>query len=264
MDKKPIGMFDSGVGGLTVLEEIRKILPQEDIIYLGDTKRFPYGSKSKEAIIDISKKCTKFLEKENVKMIIIACGTATSQALEEIKKVSNIPVIGIIEPTVNYLMDKNYKKIGIIATNGTIKSGEWERKLKEKIKNIDVISKATPLLAPMAEQGWTENEVAKQTIKEYMKDLKDIDTLILGCTHYPLFKSLIQNELGKDVKLINTGEMMANYIKKYLHCKNIQNDENNVGNYQIYLTDLEQGFINVAKKLLKDNNIEKNINKTLI
>lgn len=252
MDTRPIGMFDSGVGGLTVLKEVKKILPNEEIIYLGDTKRFPYGSKSKEAIIDASRNCIKFLIQKNVKLIIIACGTATSQSLDVLKKEFDIPIIGIIEPTVNYL-EKNVKpkeKIGIIATQGTIRSNAWKEKILEKINNVEIQSEETPLLATMAEQGWTNNKVAKYTIKEYMKCFKKINRLILGCTHYPLFEVLIKKELNKKVDIINTGEKVASYLKEFLISNNMENNDKQKG-FNIYLTDKETNFENIAQKLLE-------------
>lgn len=267
MNSRPIGIFDSGVGGMTVLAEIAKELPNEDLIYLGDTKNFPYGDKSKENIIKISKKCVEFLISKNVKLIIIACGTATSQALEELRKEINIPILGIISPTVDSIrksLKGNSKSIvGVIATEGTIRSNKWEQELKEKIEDITVINKACPLLAPMAEQGWIENKVAKETIKEYMLVFKNknIDKLILGCTHYPLFKELIKKELGNDVEIINTGEKIAKYIKDYLNEQNANNDKTNNADCKIYLTDTECNFINVAKKLLKDENVKDKIIK---
>ena len=170
MNRNAIGMFDSGVGGLTVMKEVITELPEEDIIYLGDTKRFPYGSKSKETIIKCTKQAIDFLLTKNVKAIVIACGTATSQALDEVKQIYNIPIIGIIEPTINYINDKdNIRSVGVIATAGTINSKSWEKNLFKMNPNLEVISKACPLLAPMAEEGWTENEIAKLTIKEYLK-----------------------------------------------------------------------------------------------
>lgn len=256
MDNRKIGIFDSGVGGLTVFSEIIKELPNENIIYVGDTKRFPYGSKSKENIIQISKQIVNYLILQDVKLIVIACGTATSQALEELRKIYRIPIVGIIGPTIKNCINENTKSVGIIATKGTIRSGEWEKQIKQKNKNIETISIETPLLASMAEEGWTENQVAKEAIKEYMKGLKNtnIEKLILGCTHYPLFEKLIQQELGSSVETINTGKQMAKYLKNYLEENEMFND---VGKsiassqkYSINLTDTECNFINVAEKLL--------------
>ena len=214
VDTRPIGMFDSGVGGLTVLKEVIKENPNENIIYLGDTKRFPYGSKSKESIIELTRNGINFLISKNVKAVIIACGTATSQALDVIKDEYDIPIIGIIESAVDYIKNKNLKDIGIIATAGTIRSNGWQNKIKERISDARIYNKACPLLAPMAEEGWTNNEIAKLTVHEYVKDFKDIDCLILGCTHYPLFKNIIKEELGQNVDIINTGEtsQKTNYV----------------------------------------------------
>lgn len=257
MDERPIGMFDSGVGGLTVLKEVNKLLPNEEIIYLGDTKNFPYGSKSKEAIIEISRNCIKFLINQNVKLVIIACGTATSQSLEILQKEFDIPIIGIIEPTVDYLKEnvKAKEKVGVIATQGTVRSNVWEEKILQKINNIEVITKETSLLATMAEQGWTNNKVAKYTIKEYMKNFKKINRLILGCTHYPMFEELIKKELGKKVEVINTGEKVAKYLKKYLENNNIENNSSKK-DFKVYLTDSDDNFIKIAQNLLQQQIID--------
>lgn len=262
MDNRPIGMFDSGVGGMTVFLEVMKSFQNEGIIYLGDTKRFPYGSKSKETIIELSKKAIEFLISKNVKLIIIACGTATSQALEEVRSIYKIPIIGIIEGTIEDLKEAEKNKIGVIATAGTIKTKAWETEIIKNIENAEVISEACPLLAPMAEEGWTDNEVAKYTIKEYMKPFKDkkIDKLILGCTHYPLFTKLIKKELEENVEIINTGEKLAKYLKNFMMNNNLESRENK-GQYKIYLTDTECNFIHVAQKLIKNEELIKNIEK---
>lgn len=261
-DTRPIGMFDSGVGGLTVLKEVIKQNPKENIIYLGDTKRFPYGSKSKESIIDLTKKGIEFLISKDVKAIVIACGTATSQALEKVQKQYDIPIIGIIDSTVQYIKEnKKLRKIGIIATTGTIRSKGWQNKIHNKIPEAAISNKACPLLASMAEEGWTDNEVARLTIKEYLKELKNIDCLILGCTHYPLFKKIIREELGKEVEIINTGEMLSKDLQRELLVQQKENVTNKKGRCEIYLTDTETNFVNVAKKLLKDDDILNKIKK---
>ena len=261
MNSRPIGMFDSGVGGLTVLKEVIKQCPNEKIIYLGDTKRFPYGSKPEETIIDLTKKGIDFLISKNVKAVVIACGTATSQALEEVQKCYDIPIIGIINAAVRYIKNKEYKDIGVIATTGTIRSKGWQNKINEIIPNAVVSYKACPLLAPMAEEGWTNNEIARLTIKEYLKDLKNIECLILGCTHYPLFKEFIREELGNDKEIINTGEMVSIELAQILKNKNMQNEELGDKDYEIYLTEMETNFIKVANKLLKNDNLIEKIKK---
>ena len=258
MDTRPIGIFDSGVGGLTVLTELRKKLPNENYIYIGDTKRFPYGSKSKETIIQISKRIVVTLISKKVKLIVIACGTATSQALEELKQIYNIPIIGIIEPTVENQMNEKVKKVGVIATRGTIRSKVWETTICKKNPSIAILSKETPLLAPMAEEGWIDNEVARSAIKEYMKDWKEenLDALILGCTHYPLFEKLLRKELGDKIKIINTGKEIAKSLEQYLKENDLKNE--GIGTEEIYLTDTESNFLNVAKQLFhKEIKIQK-------
>lgn len=261
MNNKPIGMFDSGVGGITVFKEIKNALPNEDIIYIGDTASFPYGSKSKETIIELTKRRIEELIEKNVKLIVIACGTATSQALEEVKNLFRIPIIGIIHPTVEYIKEKKFKNIGVIATTGTIRSKGWQKAIEEEIGKCVVINKACPLLAPMAEEGWTENEIAKLTIHEYLKDMKNIEALILGCTHYPLFQKFILEELDKDTQVINTGIMVAEEVKRYIRQNEMQNEKEGKSNYRIFLTDVESNFIEVASKLLKDDAMIQNIEK---
>lgn len=264
MDKRPIGMFDSGVGGMTVFSEIINKLPNENIIYFGDTKRFPYGNKSRESIISLSKNAINFLISKNVKCIVIACGTATSQAIEEVKKIYDIPIIGIIEPTIKYIKNSTkLQNIGVIATRGTIKSNSWEKKIKSVRSDIKVVNKECPVLAEIAEEGWTNNEIAELILREYLKDINNIDALILGCTHYPLFKELIKKILGENIELIDTGEKLSIYLRNKLEMLDLRNDVNNKPLFEFYLSDIENNFTKIANKLLngsitlKDNTIKK-------
>lgn len=254
MNKKAIGIFDSGVGGLTVFEEIRKELPNENVIYLGDTKNFPYGNKTKGEIIEFAIKNTEMLINMGAKIIVIACGTATSQAIDVVKEKFDIPVIGIIEPTVEYIKEQNYKDVGVIATEGTIRSGAWEQKLKEKIPDINVINKACPMLATIAEEGKAKSEEGRRVIKEYMKPFKDkkIDKIILGCTHYPIYEEIIREELGYSVELINTGVTVSNYLKSYLYKNGLENNEPKKQE-EIYLTKPEDEFKEIAKNIMGVN-----------
>lgn len=251
MDQRPIGIFDSGVGGLTVLAEIKKKMSNENIVYLGDTANFPYGDKSKEDIIKFSRENVKRLIKKGAKIIVIACGTATSQAIDVLQKEYDVPIIGIIEPTVKYVKDRNINKIGVIATEGTIRSNAWETALKAKIYNIQVINKACPMLATIAEEGRAMGLEGKQAIKEYMKPFKEkkVDKIILGCTHYPIYEKLIREELQYEVELINTGVTVADYLKKVLQNKNIQNTSKK-DMETVYLTKPEPYFKNIAKNIL--------------
>lgn len=250
MDTRPIGMFDSGVGGLTVLKEVIKQSPQEEIIYLGDTKRFPYGSKSKDTIIELTKKGIDFLINKNVKAVIIACGTATSQALEALQPLYTIPLIGIIEATVQYIKEKTaIQTVGVIATAGTIRSQGWQQHLEKQVPRLTIQNQACPLLAPMAEEGWIDNEIAKLTVHEYIKDFKNIDALILGCTHYPLFKPLLEQELGKQVEIIHTGEIVSKALQKFLVDNHLENTGK--GGKTIFLTDTQTNFVKVASIVLE-------------
>ena len=255
MNKRPIGMLDSGVGGLTVYKEVRKKFPNEDIVYFGDTKSFPYGNKSKESIIELARDGVEFLISKNVKLIVIDCGTATSQALDTLKNEYDIPIIGIIEPTAKFIAEnENIKNVGVIATNGTIRSNCWENTLKKLNKSLHVENRACPMLAPMAEEGWTENEIAKLAIHEYIKDFSKIDALVLGCTHYPLYTKILEEELP-NVKIINTGTMIAYEIEKILNA-GLENNKKNSGKLDIYLSDTECNFIDVAKKILNVSKLD--------
>lgn len=254
MNNKAIGVFDSGVGGLTVLAEIRKTLPNENIIYLGDTKNFPYGSRSKEEIIEFATQNVETLIKKQVKVIVIACGTATSQALDVLKENFDIPIIGIIKPTVEYIENQKYQEVGVIATDGTIRSGAWEQKLKEKMPEIKVTNKACPMLATIAEEGKARSAEGRTAIKEYMKPFKEkhINKIILGCTHYPIYEKIIREELEYEVELINTGVTVSKYLQKYLKENNLENEEKD-RTEKIYLTKPEKEFENIAKNILNEN-----------
>ena len=254
MNNQPIGIFDSGVGGLTVYNEIRKKLPNENIIYLGDTKNFPYGSKTKEEIIEHSIENVKTLIQKNVKIIVIACGTATSQAIDILQGKFDIPIIGIIEPTVKYIKLQKIKEIGVIATEGTIKNGAWERILKQEIPNIKVINQACPMLATIAEKGKAQSKEGKEKIKEYMKKFKGkrINNIILGCTHYPIYEEIIKQELGYELELIDTGKTVSEYLKKYIKENQIENCRKREIE-EVYLTKPEESFKKIAKEIMKIN-----------
>lgn len=251
MDTRPVGIFDSGVGGLTVLSEIKKQLPNENIIYLGDTKNFPYGSKTKEEIIEFAIKNTEKLIELGSKIIIIACGTATSQAIDVLQTKFDVPIMGIIEPTVEYVKTQNINRVGVIATEGTIRSGAWEKKLKDKIENIEVINKACPMLATIAEEGRATSQEGRTVIKEYMEIFKNnkINKIILGCTHYPIYQELIREELGYPVELINTGVTVSKKLYEYLKENDLLNTEEKQEDL-IYLTKPEDEFKIIAKNLL--------------
>ena len=251
MNNNAIGVFDSGVGGMTVLKELMKTLPNENFVYFGDTKRFPYGSKSKESIIELTKNGIEFLISKGMKLVVIACGTATSQALEEVKDLYNIPIVGVITPTVDYIKETGKKQIGVIATAGTIRSKGWENAIINAIDDANVQSIACPLLAPMVEEGWNDNKIAELAINEYLQPFNKIDLLILGCTHFPIYEQIIRDELKYEVELINTGKMVADELKHYVELNNLKsNFEKSL--LKIELTKEEEKFEEITKNILQN------------
>ena len=202
----PVGVFDSGVGGLTVAREIMRNLPSEKIVYFGDTARVPYGSKSKDTVIRYSSQIVHFLREQNVKAIVIACNTASAFALEAVQDKLDIPVIGVIEAGARVAAEETKnKRVGVIGTVGTVGSGIHESYLKRLDPEITVIGKACPLFVPLVEEGWLHDPVTVEVASRYLQELKDeqVDTLILGCTHYPLIRSTIQEVMGEKVRLVN-------------------------------------------------------------
>ncbi len=215
-----IGIFDSGVGGLTIVKEIFKYLPRYSIIYFGDTARLPYGTKGSKFVQKYSKKITKWLINRGVKLVIIACHTSSAWASESLKKdFKNFPIFEIITPAVKETLKKTKnKRIGIIGTSGTIKSGVYKKKLLALDSTLKIYSKACPLFVPLVEEGWVNQKETKEIAKVYLKPLKNkgIDTLILACTHYPLLKRVIQETIGPKIKIINPAENLAKDIGLFL------------------------------------------------
>jgi glutamate racemase len=255
MDNRPIGMFDSGVGGLTVLKEYIKELPNENFIYFGDTARIPYGNKSKETIIKYSKQIVNFLIEQNVKMIVIACGTASAQAYTELQESYSIPIKNIITPVAKLVTSKN---IGVIATKGTIGSHAWENSIRVYNSDAKILPVACPLFVPIVEESFVDTDIAKQIVSNHLASLKNsgIDTLVLGCTHYPVLSNLIASELGPSVKLVNVGEFSANDTKEFLKNNNLLNIIENEPEYKFYSSDATNSFKNISKLFL-DMEIEK-------
>jgi len=216
---RPIGIFDSGIGGLTIANAIQKVLPDEALVYFGDTAHLPYGDKSPDSIKYYAIRISQFLLKQNCKMIVIACNTASSLAYETVKDFVGgaVPVINVIDPVVEYVVaDKSHKKIGVIGTKGTIKSDIYAKKIIERSKNIKVSSLATPLLAPMIEEGFFKNSISKAVLASYLgsRKLSGIDTLIPACTHYPLISSEIEDYYQKKVAIIDTAAVVAGHCEK--------------------------------------------------
>lgn len=233
-----------------VLKEYVKLMSNEDFIYYGDTAHLPYGDKSPEKILEYSEEIVKYLISRDVKMIIIACGTASATAYEKLKEKYEIEIRNIITPTAKTLKDEN---VGIIATKATIKSNAWEKVIHKYSPNTKITSVACPLFVPIIEEGLLENEGTKYLIREYIKKLNiessKISSIVLGCTHYPLLKEKIQNEIGKEIKLIDIGEISALDSLKYLKENNLQNDEQNKGKIELIASDDFETFIENAKKI---------------
>lgn len=248
MDNKSIGIFDSGIGGLTVLKEYIKLLPNENYIYYADTANLPYGDKNQEQIIEYTKNIVETLIEKNVKAIIIACGTASSLAYTYLKEHYNIPIFNIIEPVAKNLKDKN---IGLIATQSSVSSRVWENEILKFNPASNITAVACPKLVPLAEKGLINSSEAENAVQEYLKIFKEnkIESLILGCTHYPLFSNLIQEELGEKMNLINVGTYSASKFKKYLEQNDLCNDVQNIGNVEYIVSGNREKFIENAKQL---------------
>lgn len=226
----PIGVFDSGVGGLTVAREIMRQIPNEKIVYFGDTARVPYGSKSKETITRFSRQIVRFLETQKVKAIVVACNTASAYALDELEKEVDIPIIGVVRPGAKVAANATKNgKIGVIGTEGTISSGIYASYIKQIKSDVEVIGKACPLFVPLVEEGLWEDPVTDEIAKRYLAELshldKDIDTLILGCTHYPLIRSTLGRIMGEKVTLVNPAYETARELKELLIEKELLNDK---------------------------------------
>lgn len=250
-----IGIFDSGVGGLTVLKEVRKVLPNEKIYYFGDTARVPYGDKSKELIIRYSKQIVEFLLEKKVDAIVVACNTATSLALEELNATFKIPIIGVIDAGVRTaLYTTKENKVGVIGTIATIDSKKYEIELKKRNEEIEVYSKACPLFAPAVEEGILSGKLMKQMIKMYLVEMENkIDTIILGCTHYPLLKDSIQ-EIYPNIDIVDPAKETAQDLKEILIKKDLLKNEVQDGNeVEYYVTDNAEKFKEVGTMFLGEN-----------
>ncbi|MDD5949395.1 MAG: glutamate racemase [Lachnospiraceae bacterium] len=251
--EEPIGVFDSGVGGLTVAREIMRQLPGENMIYFGDTARVPYGSKSEETIIKYSKQIVRFLLSKGVKAIVVACNTASALALDVLQQENDIPIIGVLEPGAIAAAETTVtKNIGVIATVATIKSGMYNYYLRKIDPQITVVSKACPLFVPLVEEGLTEDRVTDDIIQRYLHELKDyeIDSLILGCTHYPLLRNAIGRYMGEEVKLVNPAYETAKSLKRLLQDKNMMNTQPEKGKYTYFVSDGVEDFISFADRVL--------------
>ena len=254
-DKKAaIGVFDSGVGGLTVAREIMRLLPNEKIVYFGDTARVPYGSKSQETIIRYSRQIIRFLETHDVKVIVIACNTASALALDVVKEEIDIPIIGVVIPGARAAIEATgNKKIGVVATEATINSEIYTDVIQAEDENMEVKGKACPLFVSIVEEGFAKHKIAEEVIDYYLEEMKNsnVDTLILGCTHYPLLRTKIREYLGENIHLVNPAYETALDVKRMLEQNDILNDTDDaVVNHEFYVSDLADKFNRFANTIM--------------
>ena len=249
----PIGVFDSGIGGLTVVKQLLRLLPKENLVYFGDTARVPYGTKSKKLIQQYALEDAAFLMKFGIKLLVIACNSASAAAVELLQSILPIPVTGVINPGVEAaIRESKNKKIGVIGTTATISSNAYNDSLKQIDKDVQIFGQPCPILVSLVEEGWVDEEVTRLAVRKYLEPLllAKIDTLILGCTHYPVIKDLIQKEAGKDVQLIDSGEETARVVKKMLTDLDIYRHAHDKGKIDFYVSDIPGKFDEVGTRFL--------------
>ncbi len=257
LQNAPIGVFDSGVGGLTVAREIMRQIPKEKIVYFGDTARVPYGSKSKDTVTKYSKQIVRFLRTQNVKAVVIACNTASAYALDEIEEEIDIPIIGVVRPGAKVAAEVTRNgRIGVIATEGTIESKIYSTYISQIDEKLHVIGKACPLFVPLVEEGLWVDPVTDEIAQRYLTELidRDIDTLILGCTHYPLIRSTVGKIMGDKVTLVNPAYETARELKELLETEDLLNQkEAGLGEnkYRFFVSDGAEKFKRFANSALK-------------
>ncbi|MGD9763942.1 MAG: glutamate racemase [Candidatus Binatia bacterium] len=249
---RAIGIFDSGIGGLTVLRALNRLLPNEALIYLGDTGRTPYGSKSADVVRRYSFENSGFLVEKGIKLLVVACNTSSAIALEQLQRDLEVPVVGVIEPGAQAAARATRKrKIGVIGTEATIRSGAYTRALRQLRDDVEIYTRACPLFVPLAEEGWTDNEVAARAAAAYLTSLAQsgIDTLILGCTHYPLLKGVIRTTMGNGVRLVDSGAATAAVVRDLLEERGLLRTARGAG-VSFFVTDAPERFMKVGARFL--------------
>ena len=253
MNSRPIGVFDSGIGGLTVVRALSQRLPHENITYFGDTARVPYGPKSPQVVREYAAQDVDFLLSEEVKMVVIACNTVSAVALDVVQKHAKMPVVGVIKPGAEAAVALSTKKrIGIIGTIATVNSNAYTHAIRQIDKEVKVIAQPCPLFVPLAEEGWIDHPVTKMVAKEYLFPLKleKIDTLILGCTHYPVLRRAIQSAVDPQVALIDSGEATAAEVERVLDAHHLRNPSSQRPNLQFFVSDLPAKFTEIGERFL--------------
>jgi glutamate racemase len=253
MDERPIGVFDSGIGGLTVVARIRSTLPGEDLIYFGDTARLPYGSKSRETVTRFSREIAHFLLRRRVKAIVVACNSASALALDVLSREAPVPVVGVIEPGAEAALAQTRRgRIGVIGTRATIRSDAYRRALTARRGDIEVTQVATPLFVHLVEEGWVEGDVPDRVARHYLDELArgDVDTVILGCTHYPLLAEVVGRALGEGVALVDSAEETAREVATLLEKQGLRADPSRLGRLECHASDVTEGFPALAERFL--------------
>jgi glutamate racemase len=247
---RPIGIFDSGVGGLTVAHAIKQLLPGENLIYFGDTAHLPYGDKSAEAISYYSRKITEFLLEHNSKVVLVACNSASASAFEALKDEfgGKVMLYDVIDPVVDHISSRNFTRIGVIGTKRTISSGTYEQKIRSKSPSTEVVSLATPLLVPMIEEGFIFDDISNAIIRAYLSNdsLRGIQALILGCTHYPIIKNQISKIFNFNIDVVDSARIVAMILREALESKGLLNDSGNVSDI-FYVSDYTSYFEKIAR-----------------
>jgi glutamate racemase len=252
--QQPIGVFDSGIGGLTVVSALRRLLPNERIHYLGDTARVPYGGKSAATVERYSLELTDMLLAEDCKAIVVACNTASALALTTLCENTRVPVVGVIRPGAEAAVAASRNKhVGVIGTRATIRSGAYERAIRALDPGVKVSAKACPLFVPLIEEGWLDGEITDRVIRQYLEPLVEgeIDTLVLGCTHYPLLRKALETFLGDAVRLVDSAENCARAVSRLLERENLRAAADAEGELTIALTDPPDVFLDVARRALQ-------------
>lgn len=254
MTKQAIGVFDSGLGGLTILSALRRRLPKENLIYFGDTANVPYGSKSKDAVTRFSLAIARFLQDQGVKLIVVACNTASALALAELRKQISIPIMGVIEPGADKAVHTTKNgQIAVLGTEGTVKSRAYPKAILKRCKHAKIFQQACPLFVPLVEENWAHTPVARLTAKIYLDAVRNsgADTVILGCTHYPVLKPVISQILGKKVTLVDSADTLAEAVQHHLQ-QNGQAAQTGKGKLTVFASDDPQRFKRLARCLLAD------------
>jgi glutamate racemase len=249
----PIGVFDSGIGGLTVVRELMKQLPNESIIYFGDTARVPYGPKSPDTVIRYSREIVDFLKGQGVKAVVVACNTATAHALTVLKEENDLPVIGVIEPGSRAAAAATKtRRVGVIGTHGTINSRAYERAIAVVEPGANITALACPLFVPLVEEGWLDTEVTRLVAHEYLDEMQraNVDTLVLGCTHYPLLKRVIGGVVGREVRLIDSAEETAAETGRVLAERGLAHETPHDARYRFIASDAPEQFLRVGQRFL--------------